>query len=82
MLQNRNHQLPGVSIPLHNTIKNIMSLTGMSLALQLAHPKCPKSYIYLKKMLKEQVKNDRETPMPCFIMTILNSIKCSRFAIL
>ena len=82
MLQNRNRRLPGVPIPLHNYIKNITSLSGMALSLWLAYPKFPMSCLYLKKMLKEQVINDRESLMPRFIMTILKLYKMQQIAIL
>jgi len=45
----RNYCLPGVPIPLHNNVKNIMSLSVMALSLWLAHPKSPMSCSYLKK---------------------------------
>lgn len=80
MLQNRNHCLPGVPNPLYNYMKNIMSLSGMALVLVSSSLQVSHVMFIFEKIIKEQMINDREPLMSCFITTILKFYKMQHIA--
>lgn len=60
MLQNGICCLLGVPIPFHRYIENVKCLSSTSLLLQLDHTKFPLSYLYVYKIIKKKVINDRD----------------------